>query len=151
MDPKGHLDICQLIISNVKDKNPADDFGYTPLHLAISGGHLEVCMLIVESVKDKNPGDNFGNTPLHWAADLGHFLICQLMLDNAKDKNPKNNLGSTPLHYAAAKGNVDFDNSFQTQQVRIIWNKYELCWRGSVSFSLYYIGPFFLNISISQY
>ena len=38
------------------DKNPANNDGKRPLHLAASQGHFEVCKLIVENIEDnKHP------------------------------------------------------------------------------------------------
>ena len=58
-------DIAQLIIDNVEDKNPADNYGETPLHRAAEKGHTEICRMIIENVEDKNPANNNGKTPLH--------------------------------------------------------------------------------------
>ena len=38
----GHLEVCQLIITNVEDKNPTNNHGLTPLHAAAEKGHLEI-------------------------------------------------------------------------------------------------------------
>ena len=50
---RGHLEICQLIIENVKDKNPKDNYGCTPLHLAAWTGRLEIVELICRNVEEK--------------------------------------------------------------------------------------------------
>ena len=93
----GHLDIVQLIVTNVENKNPANDFGTTPLHRAASYGHLDICQLIVENVKNKNPAHKGnGSTPLHRAAWNGHFDICKLIIENVENKHPVDNSGRTP-------------------------------------------------------
>ena len=36
----GHQEICQKIIENIIDKNPEDNEGITPLHLAVKNGRV---------------------------------------------------------------------------------------------------------------
>ena len=108
---KGHFGICEFIIENTNNKNPAASIKsdrYTPLHWAAQNGHLEVCKLIMENLTtDKNPGNKYGETPFHYATKNGRLAICQLMLDNLSDKNPATkSLRITPLHYAAQHGHL---------------------------------------------
>ena len=49
--------------TQVDDKNPRSDFGWTPLHSAARGGHLEICELITSNVEEKDPPDDNGMTP----------------------------------------------------------------------------------------
>ena len=53
----------KLILENVHNKNPRDDFGETPLHQAAREGCFEICNLIIENVTEKNPKDHQGKTP----------------------------------------------------------------------------------------
>ena len=75
----GHLEICQLIMNNVDDKNPNANWAgeASPYHLAAEKGHVEVCKLFLETLTDKNPMDNWEKigTPLHLAIEHGHFQI----------------------------------------------------------------------------
>ena len=90
----------------VSDKNPANEAGYTPLHLAAIQGHLNICKLIIEhrEVSDKNPSNRHnGRTPLHLAASNGKLEICKLMADNVMSDHEDVN-GNTPLHEAARNG-----------------------------------------------
>ena len=50
---RGYFDICQLILENVEEKNPANKMGKTPLHLAAQGGHLGIVQLIIKNVEQK--------------------------------------------------------------------------------------------------
>ena len=71
----GNLAAYQLIMENVKDKNPCCPLyqevkhGHylTPLHLAAANGHLKMYELIFRNVKDSRPLDNTGRTPLCYA------------------------------------------------------------------------------------
>jgi hypothetical protein len=67
-----NLKLCQYIIQNITIKNPEDDRGITPLHLAAEEGNYEVCNLIMNSVsnkEDNNQKDRYGRTPFHLAAE----------------------------------------------------------------------------------
>ena len=55
----------------MKDKNPVDKEGYTPLHLAAFKGHLKVFQFIFCEIEDKCPKTHEGWTPLHFAAAQG--------------------------------------------------------------------------------
>merc|ERR1711974_499903 len=62
---KGYVEICQLILDNVEEKNPLGIHNNTPLHYAASGGHYDVYKLIMDQVQNKNPARTKGFTPLH--------------------------------------------------------------------------------------
>ena len=94
-----HLNLCQVIIEQLQDKNPGNNWGLTPLHYAAFEGHLEICQLIMKSVQDKNPGTEEGVTPLHLAAKEGQLDVCKFLCSNLQDKNPKCN-GKTPMDLA---------------------------------------------------
>ena len=47
---RGILTLCQLIIRKVKDQNPRNDFGETPLFMAAMNGHSEIYNLIIHNV-----------------------------------------------------------------------------------------------------
>ena len=78
----GNLAAYQLIMENVKDKNPCCRYyqdiklgnsltplnlNPTPLHLAAANGHLKMYKLIVQNVKYSRPLDSTGRTPLCYA------------------------------------------------------------------------------------
>ena len=62
-----------------QNKNPGNNDGDTPLHMAAIDGHLEVCRLILENVQDKNPCNISGATPLTHAVNNGHLEIIKLI------------------------------------------------------------------------
>ena len=66
----------------LKEKNPKNSKGVTPLHVAAEHGQLDVCKFLCSNLQEKNPKDDNGKTPLnnacsneHWKAV--HFLIVE--------------------------------------------------------------------------
>ena len=49
----GLLEICELIMKNIDEKNPKGLGDLTPLHWATEQGHLEVCQLIISNIQEK--------------------------------------------------------------------------------------------------
>jgi ankyrin repeat protein len=80
---KGQLAVCQLMLDNLSDKNPATKTArVTPLHMAARDGHVAVCKLIMENLVDKNPISSSGTTPLNIATFFGKLEVCQLFHEN---------------------------------------------------------------------
>ena len=69
-----------------QDKNPGDDKGFTPLHVAAGGGKLETFKMIMN--KADNPSDNNGWTPLHAAAKQGQREMCKFIADKIERIDP---------------------------------------------------------------
>ena len=96
----GQLNILKLF----KDQlGVSDDFGVTPLHIAVTYDYCQIASYIIERVEDKNPQDNEGQTPLHIAASRGRKTLVSYMLDRISFKNPKDKYGNTPFLLAARK------------------------------------------------
>lgn len=70
----------------VQDKNPGDNGGTTPLHLAAAEGHFQVCQAILNEVTDKNPSDDDDWTPFHAAAKYGRTDVCQAIMGQIQGK-----------------------------------------------------------------
>ena len=110
MKNSGHLDICDLIIEKIENKNPVDDIGWTPLHLAAFNGHLDLIKFIINKIDYNGLVNNSeSRTPLHWAAFKGHSEICKVIIEKAHDKNPlcTGTSGNTALHMAVFGGKVE--------------------------------------------
>ena len=111
----GNFDICKFIIDQVDDKNPANDNGYTPFHMAANyyrnteiWGHFEICQLIFEATGFQNPSNEYGLTPLCLAAYNGNLQICKMIIEKLDDKNPATGSDrNTPLHNAAKQGHFE--------------------------------------------
>ena len=89
-----YLEVYKYILKNVLDKNPTDDTGQTPLHVALSGRLTKQCSLlrydnlnkevfkfILENIDNKNPEDNNGVTPKDIALEYGYYEIFELIDD----------------------------------------------------------------------
>ena len=76
----GHVQSFKLIFEEIEEKNPKDNNGITPLHIAAAHGYVEICKMILDSVPDKNPKAWNGKTPLHFAAKNGHEIIFNMIM-----------------------------------------------------------------------
>ena len=113
---EGNLNLCQMIIENVDNKNPSfRKLGphswscyVTPLHIAAKEGHVQICQLILDHLEDKNPRNDYGITPLHFAVTAHSGTeVYRLIMNEVDDKNPRDNGGYTPLYAAAMRGNFE--------------------------------------------
>ena len=52
------MKLCQLIIKNVKETNPEDEKGVTPLQLATKKGHSSVIELLSKEIGKKRKPDS---------------------------------------------------------------------------------------------
>ena len=68
-----------MMVHRVKDKNPANEYGVTPLHIAAGKGHLRICKLIINNVENLNPYDDDGWTPLDAAICAGQEKAEELL------------------------------------------------------------------------
>ena len=69
-------------MGHVKDKNPGDKQGNTPLHCAVQNKNEDICRLILNDVEFKSPLNRNGKTPLDCAIEQGWSNIFQLLLDS---------------------------------------------------------------------
>ena len=63
----------------MEDKNPKDDIGVTPLHIAAKNGNEDIAHIIIDIVDEKNPKDDNGLTPLDEAYKNGHEEIVKML------------------------------------------------------------------------
>src|ERR1035438_1825728 len=75
-----------------------DNYGCTPLHLAVFSGHKEVVELLLTNKADVNAKSTNGLTPLHVAAVQGYKEVAELLLASKADVKAKDNYGKMPLH-----------------------------------------------------
>ena len=80
----GYLEGVQAITKYLRNINPGNANGLTPLHVAAIKGHLSIVEYFVENLNEINPaaGTLYSNwTPFHMAAINGHLEVCQMLLD----------------------------------------------------------------------
>ena len=90
-----------MLLQAQVEKNPKNDEGFTPLHIAAHHGYSEVCRILLENNAEKNPKGDDGITPLHIAALFGHLDICKALIQSGAERFPRNNNGKTPLDFAS--------------------------------------------------
>jgi len=83
------------------DLDMKDQYGSTPLVVAITFDRTEVAGTLMEAGADVNGRNNDGSTPLHTAAFLCRVEIVQLLLDHGADKTVRNHFGSTAYESVA--------------------------------------------------
>ena len=128
---KGHKGVCEFLIHNSEKKNPSNEKGMTPLHIAAERGFANVCKVIIANVDNKNPASDDGCTPLHLAAREGHLEIIKLIVETGVAKNSLWN-GMTPLESLSDIRSFNF--------YRLLYNsKTELCDKIFQDFMLYFI------------
>ena len=91
------------------DPNARDEFGRTPLHIAVQeDADAETMRDLVESGGDVNTQDEEGMTPLHdavWHSE--NLAIVELLLDAGANVDAVNERGQTSLHRAATHGDPE--------------------------------------------
>ena len=89
----GHLSVVKLLIDNVKNKNPENDYKDTPFKMAARYGHWSVCLHIVGFIPDLNLEDDCKNTLLHMLATCdGNLVLYQSIIDSVEDNGLDKNL-----------------------------------------------------------
>ena len=101
----GNLEVIKYLLKKSVNKNPGNNGGVTPLHLAARNGQFDMCIMLIANISgEKNPRDSNGRTPLHEAAYQGYLDICKLLIYNTTNKNPRDDSGTTPLDLAYPVG-----------------------------------------------
>jgi hypothetical protein len=87
-----------------------DDFGYTPLLLAVSCERDKMVGCLLKAQSDVNAQSACGDTALLWAVELDEgtgFLILEQLLEAGAAVNVQNRAGFTPLMVAALRNKRD--------------------------------------------
>lgn len=89
----GLYSITERLIGNGALAGAPDQFGRTPLHLAVP--FADVVLLLIDSGANVNTADIFGRTPLH--AALPYPGTVAILLNAGADVTAEDFLGDTPL------------------------------------------------------
>ena len=124
------MEVCKFLINNIVEKNPADQRGQTPYHLAAEFGHTAICKLMFEHLSDRNPAiEERGKTALHCAAEKGHVEVCKLIMDDLVDNNINNpertRDGSFFKHLLCPEDSRN--NSYTPFHLAVINGRFEVC------------------------
>ena len=97
---RGLYAIAEQLISNGALAGAPDQFGRTPLHLAVP--YKDVVMLLLGAGANVNAADMFGRTPLHLS--LRYPATVAVLLDSGADVTAEDFLRKTPLDRALRYG-----------------------------------------------
>ncbi len=92
------------LVSSGTDLNPRNNFGDTPLILAVSRGNNEIAELLITKGADMEAKDRNGWTALMWAINEGNKKIVEPLIANGANVNATDREGRTPLMRAASDG-----------------------------------------------
>lgn len=98
----GNIKALKQHIAAGTDLNEKDQYGSTPLTIAVTFGKQEVAKLLIDAGADLHATSADGSTPLHTAAFLCRIEIIKHLLDNGADRELTNQFGSTPLQSVQA-------------------------------------------------
>ena len=87
--------------------NINNEFGMTPLHLAVWLRNADVSEILISYGADVNARDMGGFTPLHYAVHQHDAELVRLLLNSGADPTLGNNFGDTPLDFARRHGLTD--------------------------------------------
>ena len=79
------------------------EFGYTPIHEAVSNGHSKVLNLLLEHGGDPNCCTSSGYTPLHLAVSNGDVDCVRVLLENNADISITDAYGRTPVQTQSSR------------------------------------------------
>ena len=105
-DDKRYL-ITQILLNNGADIEIADQWGDTPLMVAVEYGKKDIVALLLDKGADVHARDFIQTTPLHMAVLSGNKDIVSLLIEKGADIHARSKNGTTILHSAAYGGNKD--------------------------------------------
>jgi ankyrin repeat protein len=111
---KDNIEEVKEFLGQGADKEKADVYGWTPLHVAAMKGHFQIVKYLVEQGADKEKVTNdwpfwqfCGTTPLHAAIIENHLQIVEYLLEQGSDVNCIDKYGNTTLHSAVVNNNIE--------------------------------------------
>lgn len=98
----GYLNKVKEHIAYGTDLNQKDDFGSTPLNVAITFGRTDIALVLIEAGADLTVTTLDGSTPLHTAVFFGRVEVVDALLAKGVDLYARNSYGSTAMQTARA-------------------------------------------------
>ena len=86
----------------VNIREPGDQKGSTPLHIAAGYNNAEIVKLLLKTGANINAKDKGGLAPIHNASCYGHIQIIDILIENHCDIDSVDEYGYSALHEAAA-------------------------------------------------
>ena len=102
---KGHLEICQFLLSNSDTMLLKDKQGWTPAYRAVTAGRPDIlsCLLSASNnIKHIDDRDAEGNTLLHVAVQEGSGSCVKLLRELGASVDTRNQKGKLPIDYATS-------------------------------------------------
>ncbi|KAI8074120.1 ankyrin repeat-containing domain protein [Gongronella butleri] len=97
----GQLDRVKMLLEEGVDPNGKDEFGYTPIHAAVSYNQKEVLEYLLNHGGDINVEDSDKDTPLYVCESVD---MAKFMLDRGASAEHKNDEGISPAQNAWDEG-----------------------------------------------
>lgn len=91
--------IHQFLNHGLDIRDMRNQYGFTPLMLAIDSKNREIIDTILKYTRNLEERDYSGNTALIWAADIPNLEFMRALIEKGANINAQNNDGNTPLHY----------------------------------------------------
>ena len=104
---QGNINAVQQLIESGANINKRDQFGSTPLIIAVTFGRDEIASMLLNAGADINVTNNEGSTPLHLAALFGRTEIVKTLLNQGADRDIRNNSGATAYDIVAIPFETD--------------------------------------------
>lgn len=100
-------DALRRLLEKGANPNACEEFGRTPLELAVLRGEVEMARMLIEAKADPE-ARWYDGTQLMQAVESGYQRMTALLLEKYPDMlHQKNSEGDAPLHMAARKGHAE--------------------------------------------